>query len=47
MPKFSDDFADFMMQSCAVAPFVRNDGYKDVFGMAEAILALSSTKSST
>ncbi len=34
MPKFSDDFADFMMQSCAVAPFVRNDGYKDVFGMA-------------
>ena len=34
MPKFSDDFADFMMQSCTIQPFIRNDGYKDIFGTA-------------
>lgn len=34
MPKFSDDFSDFMMQSCTIQPFIRNDGYKDTFGTA-------------
>ena len=34
MPKFSDDFSDFMMQSCTIQPFVRNNGYTDVFGTA-------------
>ena len=34
MPKFSDDFSDFMMQSCTIQPFVRNNGYADIFGTA-------------
>ena len=34
MGKMSDDFADFMVQSCTIQPFIRNDGYKDTFGTA-------------
>ena len=34
MPKFSDDFADFMMQSCTIEPFVGNDGYGSTYGTA-------------
>jgi hypothetical protein len=34
MGKMSDDFADFMVQTCTIQPFIRNDGYKDTFGTA-------------
>ena len=34
MGKMSDDFADFMVQTCTIQPFVRNNGYADIFGTA-------------
>lgn len=33
MGKLSDDFGELMVQSVLIQPFVRNDGYKDVFGV--------------
>ncbi|OPY54644.1 MAG: hypothetical protein A4E48_00223 [Methanosaeta sp. PtaU1.Bin060] len=32
MGKQSDDFGELMVQTCLVQPFIRNDGYKDIFG---------------
>lgn len=32
MGKQSDDFGELMIQVCSVQSFVRNDGYKDMFG---------------
>lgn len=31
MGKQSDDFGDEMVQSCLIQPFIRNDGYRDVY----------------